>query len=148
MQAVIGDDALNAAQTDLELALAQFLRHHLGRGLWVQEQIAQDLAHRLVGAAVIGLGAGFVQLEGGETPLAESRQQLIITLAAIAVFLCDVTHGLAKAFAFDEHEEAGDALIGWQDGKRAGGADQAVSARVELEASAHSEKMLQGASNV
>jgi len=58
LQAEIGDNPFDAARTDGQVLLADFLGDDHRRGLWIQEATADDQAHDLVGAAVIGLGAG------------------------------------------------------------------------------------------
>lgn len=137
MKAVIGDDALDAALANLEVGLAKLLRDDLGGGLRVQEEVAQDLAHDLVGAAVIGLGASLVGLEGEQAALPEVVQELIIALAAEAVFLGEVEDVALEALAFDEHEEAAGQLVGGGDGQGADRAGQLVGVGVELEGCIH-----------
>ena len=105
MQAVIGDDAANGAQTDGEVGLSELLRDDLGRSIRIQEDVAQDLPHDLLGAAVVGFGSSFLGLEGRKSTLLESLQQLIITLTAVAVFFDDGDDALLEALAFEEHEE-------------------------------------------
>jgi hypothetical protein len=106
LQAVIGDDALDRTQADGKVGLVEFLGDDIGRGVWIQEQIAQDLADQLVGAAVIGFGAGLFGLEGGKAVVLKSLQQLVVALATVAIFLGDQGDVLLQALAFDEHEEA------------------------------------------
>jgi hypothetical protein len=122
LQAVIGDDALDAAQTDLEVGLAKFLSNDLGGSLRIQKEVAQDLADGLIGAAVIGLGAGLLRLEGGQTALLEGVEDLIVALPAAAVFLGDAGDVVVQTLAFDQHEEAGSQQVGVGDGQSAGGA--------------------------
>jgi hypothetical protein len=105
LQAVIGDDAANGAKTDGEVGLPELLHDDLGRSIGIQEQVAQDLSHHLLGAAVIGFGSSFLGLQGRNAAVMESLQQLIITLAAVAVFFDDSDDVLLEALAFQDHEE-------------------------------------------
>ena len=137
MQAVIGDDALDAAQTDLEVGLAQFLSDDLRGGLRIQKAIAQHLADGLIGAAVVGLGAGLLRLEGGQAALPEGVEDLIVALTAVAVFLGDGGDIVIQTLAFNEHEETGGQRVGVGDRQGAGGTSQLVSLRIELEKGIH-----------
>jgi len=137
LQAVIGDDALDAAQTDLEVGLAQFLSDDLGGGIRIQKAIAQNLADGLIGAAVVGLGASLLRLEGGQAALLEGVEDLIVALTAVAVFLGDGGDIVIQTLAFNEHEETGGQRVGVGDGQGAGGTSQLVSVRIELEKGIH-----------
>jgi hypothetical protein len=101
----------------------------------------QDLTDHWVGAAVMGFGPSFVRLKSGQAALAESLEQLIITLTAVAVFFRDDRDVPVEALAFDQHEEPSSALVRRQDGKRARGAEQTLTCRVELEITVHRDKM-------
>jgi hypothetical protein len=105
LQAVIGDDAANGAKADGEVGLSELLHHDLGGSIGIEEDVAQDLAHHLLGAAVVGFGSCFLGLEGRNAAVLESLQQLIITLAAAAVFFDDGDNVLLEALAFEDHEE-------------------------------------------
>ena len=137
MQAVIGNDALDAAQTDLEVGLAQFLSDDLGGGIRIQKAIAQDLADGLIGAAVVGLGAGLLRSEGGQAALLEGVEDLIVALTAVAVFLGDGGDVVVQTLAFNKHEETGGQRVGVGDGQGAGGTSQLVSFGIELEQGIH-----------
>ena len=137
MQAVIGDDPLDTAQTDLEVGLAQFLSDDLGGGIRIQKAIAQDLADGLIGAAVVGLGAGLLRSEGGQAALLEGVEDLIVALTAVAVFLGDGGDIVIQTLAFNEHEETGSQRVRAGDGQGAGGTRQLVSFRIELEKGIH-----------
>ena len=69
MQAVIGDDPFDAAQTEGEMSLAEFLGDDFRRGVGIEKAVAQDLADDLAGAAIIGFGPGLFGLQGGEAAL-------------------------------------------------------------------------------
>ena len=130
MNAVVGDDALDTPQTDGEVGLTQLLGDDFGRGLRVQKAVAQDLADGLVGAAVIGFGAGLVGTKGGEAALLEVLQDLIIALAAVAVFLGDGADVILQTLAFDEHEETVGLEIGGWDRQSADGAGETMGFRI------------------
>lgn len=148
MQAVIGDDALDAAQTNLEAGLAKFLSNDLGGSLRIQKAVAQDLADGLIGAPVIGLGAGLLRLEGGEAALLEGVEDLIVALPAAAVFLGDGGDVVVQTLAFDQHEEAGRRQVGVGDGQSAGGARQLVGFGMELEHGIHGERIKEARASV
>ena len=74
----------------------------------------------------------------------EGRQQLIIALAAVAVFFGHGGDILLQALAFHEHEEAAGQFIVWSDGEGAGRAGELMSGRVELESSVHGAKVGEG----
>jgi hypothetical protein len=59
LQAVISDDSFHAALADGMTLLADFLSDDFGAGIGVEEATADDQAHDLIGAAVIGFGPGF-----------------------------------------------------------------------------------------
>ena len=144
MQAVIGDDAANGAKTDGEVGLAELLHDDLGRSVGVQEEVAQDLPHHLLGAAVVGFGSSFLGLQGWQAAVLEGLQQLIITLAAEAVFFNDRDNVLLEALAFEEHEETVGRGIVWGDGQGAGRAGELMRGGVELKSGLHGGKIREG----
>jgi hypothetical protein len=140
LQAIIGDDPLDAALADLELRLAQFLGDDGGGGIRVQKAVAQDLPDGPIGAAVIGFGAGLLRLERTQAARLEVLEELIIALAAVAVFLRergDVFLFL-QTLAFDEQEETVSQLVGVGHRQGAGGANHLVGFERELEGRIHS----------
>jgi hypothetical protein len=144
LQAVIGDDALDGAEADGEVSLAELLGDDFRRSVWIQEEVAEDLTHRLVGPAVVGFGAGFLGLESGQAAVVKSGQQLIIALAAVAVFLGDGEDVLLQALAFQEHEEAvGQGILG-SNGQSAGGAGELVGFGVEMKGGLHRARIREG----
>jgi hypothetical protein len=114
------------------VGLAQPLGDHLGRSLRVEKEIAQDLTDGLVGAAVIGFGAGFIGLEGGQAAALEFSQELIITLATIAISLGHSADVPVEALAFNEHQEATGQEVGGQHGQGTARAGEDVFNVVEL----------------
>jgi hypothetical protein len=137
LQTIIGDDALHGTDAEGEVGLAQLLGDDLRGGFRIQEPMAQDLPHHFVGAAVVGLGAGFLRLESGQAALLESLQKLIEALSAIAVFVGHSDDVGLQALAFQEHEEAPGQGVLWSDGQRAGGAGELVGCGIELKGGLH-----------
>lgn len=137
MQAVIGDDPFDAAQTDGETSLPQFLGDDLRRSIGIQKAIAQDLADDLIGAAIVGFGSGLLELQGGETALLEGREDLVITLAAITIFSSDRSDLGFQALAFDQHEEAAGQFIGVRDGQETGGAGESMGFWIKFKSIIH-----------
>jgi hypothetical protein len=133
LQAVIGDDALDRAQADGEVSLAQLLGDDVGGGVGVQEEVAQDLADGLVGAAVVGLGTFFLGLEGQEAAVLEAVQELIIAGTGEAVFVGDGADAGLEALAFEEHEEAAGEVVGAVDVEGTGWAGDLVVGEIEVE---------------
>lgn len=121
MQAVIGDDAFDAADADGELGLAKLLRYDLGRGVGIEKAMAQDLADGLIGAAIVGFWAGLFRFKGGQTAPQKGVANLVIALTAATIFLCDLGDVGCKAFAFHQHKEAAGKLVGGVDGEGASG---------------------------
>src|SRR5438105_12052252 len=83
----------------------ELLHDDVGRSIGIQEDVAQDLPHHLLGAAVVGFGSSFLGLQGQNAALLESLQQLIIALAAEAVFFDDGNNVLLEALPYEDHEE-------------------------------------------
>jgi hypothetical protein len=144
LQAIIGDDPFDAAQADGEMSLPEFLGDDLGRGFGIQKAIAQDLAHHLVGAAIIGFGAGFPGLQGQEAALLEGVEDLVIALAAITIFLRDGGDVSIQALAFLEHEEAAGEFVGVGNGEGTGGAGELLGRGIEQQGSLHRGRLTQG----
>ena len=144
MQAVIGDDAANGTKADGEVCLPELLHHDLRRSVGIQEDVTQDLPHHLFGAAMVGFGSGFLGLEGGKAAVLESPQQLIIPLAAVAVFFGDGDRVDLEALAFEEHEETVGRGIVWGDGQGAGRAGELMRGGVELKSGLHGGKIREG----
>lgn len=137
MKPEVGDRALDAAQADREVGLTELLGDDLGRGIRIQEAVAHDLGDDLLGASVIGLGAGLLGLKGLQAALLEVLQELVVSLAAIAVFACDGEDALPHTLALGEHEEAVGQEVGGGDGQGAGGAGELVSNGVDEQGAVH-----------
>ena len=73
--------------------------------------------------------------------MSEVLEELVIALAAAAVFLGDIADIGLQALALQEHEEAMGLRVGRWDGQGAGGAGELVSGGIELEISIHGEKV-------
>ena len=133
MQAVFGDDPVDAALADRELRLAKLLGDDRRGGLGVQKAMAQDLFDGLIGAPVVGLGAGLLGLEGGQTALLEGGKDLVIALPATAIFSRGVGDAGVETLAFHDHQEASGQFIGGCDGQDAGRAGELVCVGIEYE---------------
>ena len=137
MQAVIGDDPFDAAQTEGQTGLAEFLGDDGGGDVGIQKTVAQDLADELIGPAIIGFGAGLPGLESGQAALLVIREHLVIALAAKAVFAGDLGDLRLQALTFDEHEEAAGLFVRRRDGEGAGRAGELLRFGIELEVGIH-----------
>ena len=73
--------------------------------------------------------------------MSEVLEELVVALAAVAVFLGDIADIGLQAFALHEHEEAMGLLVGRRDGQGAGRAGELVSCGIEMEISIHGEKI-------
>jgi hypothetical protein len=144
LQAVIGDNALDGADADGVVGLAQLLRDDLGRSIRVQEQVAQDPTHGFIGPAIVGSGAGFLGLKSRKAALLEGVEQLIVALAAVAVLLGDGGDVLLEALAFQEHEKPASQRVFRGNGQSAGRAGELVGSRVEMKDSLHPWRIAQG----
>ena len=76
MQAVIGDDPFDAALANGVALLADFLSDDFGGGSRIQEAAADDQAHDLIGAAVIGFWSRGLQEQALGALLEEVGQDL------------------------------------------------------------------------
>jgi len=101
----VGEDALDRAQADGKMGLAQLLGDDLGRGLRVQEAVPQHLARGLLGAAVVGFGAGLFGQERRQAAGLKGAEELVIALAGITVALGHRTNAGLLALAFDQHKK-------------------------------------------
>jgi len=73
--------------------------------------------------------------------VSEVLEELVVALAAVAVFLGDIADIGLQALALHEHEEAMGLLVGRRDGQGAGRAGELVSCGIEMEISIHGEKI-------
>jgi hypothetical protein len=106
LQAVIGDDAFDAALADGVVLLADFLSDDFGGRIRIKEAAADGQADDLIGAAVIGFGSRGLQEQTLGALLEEAGQDLVITLAREVVFLSGFGGTQTFALAFDEQGEA------------------------------------------
>ena len=131
MQAELGDDAVDGAFADAEVALAEFLRDDLGAGFGIEEAMTNHLADQFWGAPVVGLGAAFGTEETEAALLPKAGAQLEIALAAETKLGGGLRNAFRTAFALDEHGQfTGDFIIGGN-GERAGKALEAFGGQVE-----------------
>lgn len=95
------------------VSLAEFLSDDLGRGLRIQEAMADDLADDFVGAPVIGLGAGGFTVQSQGAVFFEQMEQLEIAGFGIAEFFGGLGGTGAFALAFEEHGQLeGEFIVG------------------------------------
>ena len=129
MQAVIGDDPFDAALANHMAVLADFLSDDFGGRIRIQEPRADDQAHDLIGAAVIGFGSRGLQEQTLGALLEEVGQNLVITLAGEIEFLGGLGRAEAFALALDEHGQATRNLVvlGDQEGAARAGEAELVS---------------------
>jgi len=124
LQAVIGDDPLDTANAQEVMGLLESLRDDFRRSVRVQEAVPDDLAHDLVGAAVIGLGAGGFALQRWGAVVLVEMEQLEVTGFGIAEFGGGLGRARAFALAFEEHGQFEGDLIAIGDEQGAGGAGE------------------------
>ena len=105
--------------------LADFLSDDFGGRIWIEEAAADDQAHDLIGAAVIGFGTRSLQEQTLGALLVEVSQDLVITLAGEIIFLSGPGRTEAFALALDEHGEAAADLVIIGDAEGASGAGEA-----------------------
>ena len=124
MQAVVGDDPVNAADAQAVAGLVELLPDNFRRGIRIQEAMADDLPHDLSGAAVVGLwpGGSAPQAQG---PLGlEQAQQLEVSGLGIAEFGGGFGGAQALAAAFVEHGQFDGDFVLVGHGERTGRAAQ------------------------
>jgi hypothetical protein len=84
LQAELVQDATDAAGTDGRAGLADLLGDDLGRGVGIEEAVANDFAGNLRGAAGRRRGARLVAEQGKAPALAEGGEELVIALPGVA----------------------------------------------------------------
>jgi len=125
LQAVIGDDSFDAALADRMALLADFLSDDFGGRIRIEEAAADDQAHDLTGAAVIGFGSRGLEEQALGALLQIGRQDLVITLAGEIKFFSGLGRAEAFALALDEHGQAPRDLVVFGDQKGAARAGEA-----------------------
>jgi len=131
LRAKLREDAFDAAGADHETALPQFLRDDLGRGIRVEEAVADNLLDDLIGAAVVGLGPAFL-IEQGESAVAlKGDAQLEVTLPAEAELGGGRAGAQSFTLSFEEHGELGEDDIGRGRAQRAAGTYEGEGVRSE-----------------
>ena len=125
MQAVIGNDAFDAALADRLPLLADFLGDDGGGRIGVQETTADDQTDHLVGAAVIRFGTWALQEQTFGAFCIKGTQDLVIALAGEVVFESGFGRADPLALAFDEHGQAAADLVVFGDQEGAAGAREA-----------------------
>ena len=112
--------------------LNKIMEHELAGVVGVQKAVAQDLAHGLVGAAVIGFGPGLLRRKGRQAPGLIVFEKLIIARPAKPIMLGDRSDVAFQTLAFQEHEETSGLWIGSSHGQSPGWTDDLVSLGIEL----------------
>ena len=102
-KAILTDHSLDAAHADEQSELSEFLSDYLSGGGAIEEELADDLAHRFLGATVVGFRSGFQAPKCGGAAGFEVGEQLIVPLSAVAEFAGDGDHVAAFALALKEH---------------------------------------------
>jgi len=129
LQAVAGNDAVDATGADGMAELTKFLGDDGGGGIGVEEAISDDQADDFVGATVEGLRTALMILQYGRAVLVIPPAQLEVALLAVPISAGGL-QGAEVAFALDEHKElTGNGIVG-ADGQRAAWADQALGGPV------------------
>ncbi len=67
--------------------------------------MAQDLAHDLIGSAIIGPWAGLFGGQSGKAAFVNPLKELIVALAGLATFLGELSDVGSQALAFYEHDK-------------------------------------------
>ena len=133
MKAIGFDDAFDAARADGQTTLANLLSDHVGGRIGVEQPVAYDLAHDLVGPAVVGLGTPALAEEGDGPPFPIGVEDLVVALLGEAEFLGGPQRAEGFTFAFDEHGQPGGDLVPGRDLEAAPGTDDDAVAADELE---------------
>jgi hypothetical protein len=132
LKAVLLKDADDTTGADRESGLAELLCDDLNRGVRIEEAVPDDLPNDLVGADIVGFGAGLVRHESIFTTLTIEFEQLKISLSAEAELRGGIDDANPFALAFEEHGEAGNDEIIRTNGKLSGWADDTVIWHVEV----------------
>ena len=91
--------------------LTDFLSDDFGGALRVEKAAPDDQTHDLVGAPVIGFGPWLLREQTLGALLVEVGQELVVALAAEAVFLSGFDWAQVFALALDEHGQTAADLI-------------------------------------
>ncbi len=138
MQAVVLDDPFHAAATEDGTGLDELLGNDLGRSVRIEKAMADNVAHHLVGPAVVVFGAALL---GGQAPgplVEEALPELKVALPTEA----ELSGGSLRSeltFPFEQHRQPVGDGIGGRDRQCPGAAHKGLFLKV---------KMQQGASSV
>jgi hypothetical protein len=105
LKAKLGDDSVDGAFADPEVALPEFLSDDLSASLGIQESMADDLADQFLGTAVVGSRATLATEKRLAALLEEESPELEVTLTAKAEFGSGTVNAFGAAFTLDEHGE-------------------------------------------
>jgi hypothetical protein len=106
------------------MGLLELLRDDFGRGLRIQEAVTDDLADDLVGATVVGLGAGGFAVEGQSAVGLVEVEQLEVAGLGVTELGGGVGGTGTFALAFEEHRQLEGDLIVEGDQERTGRAGE------------------------
>src|SRR5713226_2943418 len=104
-------DATDSAGADGRAGLANLLSDDVGRGVGVEEAVADDLLSNIRGAPCGCLGSGFATEQSGATALLKGGEELVIALLGVAVLGGGGSGAEAFTFALDEHGEFAENLV-------------------------------------
>ena len=113
--------------------LAQFLRDDGGRGLGIEEPVANNLAHNLVSPAIVRLGASLLALQDGRAVLEVLALELKVTLFAESILLGGLQGAELPALALDKHRQSPGDLVVSSNGQGSMRADKSCSREVHGE---------------
>ena len=128
MESELGNDAVHGSFADTEVTLSEFLCDDFGAGFGIQESVADDLADKFLGTAVVGFGASFETEEGLAAFFKKEGSELEVTLTAKTEFCSGTVNAFGAAFALDEHGELTSDFVVFGNGQ---GAEFALDAFVE-----------------
>lgn len=88
---------------------------HLGTGVRIEESVANDLAHDIVGAPVVGFRPAWFALEGLGAALTEGMENLEIARLGVSGLFGGLGRAKAETMPFEEHDDfANDFIIAGQ----------------------------------
>jgi hypothetical protein len=124
LKAIALDHPFDAARADGELALAEPLGDHGGRGFGVEEPVADDLADGLVGPAVVRLGSALLALEARRSLGRVDLEELVIAPLGQAELRCGSDGSEFRAMPLEKHGEPPGDVVAGRDRESAGGSDE------------------------
>jgi hypothetical protein len=86
LQTKVADDPHDAPNANEVVGLLELLGDDLGRSIWIQETMTNDLAHHLFGAPIVGLWPAYFAVQGQRAMSCKLFQQLKIALLGVTEF--------------------------------------------------------------